>query len=75
MTETEVGETQQLIVVSMVHIFATFGNLLLSGFFVKLIPSTILSETISYLFIGFQATFTYNVLLLVESSLGRLLAK
>lgn len=73
--ERKSGDTQQLVVVSMIHIFATFGNLLLSGLLVKTIPTGILTEPIGYLFIGFQATFTYNVLLLVESSLGRLLTR
>lgn len=69
----DLDESQQLLVASTIHIVATGGNLLLSYLLVVAIRSyTPLPEMVGFLLVGFQATVTYNLLLLEEVFLVRL---
>ncbi|MFC6963175.1 hypothetical protein [Halocatena marina] len=59
----------RLIAMSMIHIFASFGNLLVSHIVVVAAVALTIPTLPTFLLIGFQATFTYNILLLVEEGL------
>ncbi len=62
---------EQLIVASMVHVVATFGNLLLGyGILAALNPG--FPSNWGFLLIGFWGTLCYNLLLLLESGFARL---
>lgn len=69
--ETRADSDQQVIVTSIVHVFATFGNLLISYGIVFYVFLDDLPSAILFLAVGFQATFLYNVLLLVEEGTAR----
>lgn len=71
--ETETTSSQQVMVSSIVHVLATFGNLIVSYLLVYVGATVGLPAAISFLTVGFQATILYNVLLLVEEGTARLL--
>lgn len=71
--ETETTGDQQVIVTSIVHIFATFGNLVISYLIVRYSVIARLPVAVLFLAVGFQATFLYNVFLLVEEATARAL--
>ncbi|MFH5800287.1 hypothetical protein [Haladaptatus sp. CMAA 1911] len=61
---------EQLIVASMVHVVATFGNLILGyGILAALNPG--FPANWGFLLIGFWGTLSYNLLLLLESGFAR----
>ncbi|WP_435155954.1 hypothetical protein [Haladaptatus sp. DFWS20] len=60
----------RLIVASMVHVAATFGNLLLS-YVILTVLNPGFPAIWAFLVIGFEGTFTYNVLLLLEDGFAR----
>lgn len=62
---------EQLIVASMVHVVATFGNLLLAyGILAALNPG--FPSDWGFFILGFWGTLCYNLLLLLESGFARL---
>lgn len=69
--EMRAGSDQQVIVTSMVHVFATFGNLLISYIIIHYTLLSGLPSAVLFLAIGFQATFLYNVFLLLEEGTAR----
>lgn len=71
--ETETSGDQQVIVTSIVHVFATFGNLVISYLIVRYMLISWLPVAVLFLAVGFQATFLYNVFLLVEEATARAL--
>lgn len=71
--ETETAGDQQVIVTSIVHVFATFGNLVISYLVVRYMLISWLPVAVLFLAVGFQATFLYNVFLLVEEATARAL--
>jgi hypothetical protein len=65
--------SQQLLVASTIHVIATGGNLVVAYLLVLALRSyTALPEMAGFLLVGFQATVTYNLLLLGEVLLVRL---
>jgi hypothetical protein len=63
---------EKLIVASMVHVVATFGNLLLGyGILTVLTPG--FPANWGFLLLGFWGTLSYNLLLLLESGFARLI--
>lgn len=71
-TDIETDSTQQLLVVSMVHVIATFGNLLVSYLLIRVCILVDVPAGVGFLALGFQTTFTYNLLLLVQDALARI---
>lgn len=73
LTETETAGDQRVIVTSIVHIVATFGNLVISYLLAYYLVVSWLPVAALFLAVGFQATFLYNVFLLVEEATARAL--
>ncbi|WP_227353023.1 hypothetical protein [Haladaptatus salinisoli] len=70
--DLDTGYDGNLIVVSMVHVAATFGNLLLSyAILVALNPG--FPSNWAFLVVGFEGTLTYNLMLLLEDGFARLI--
>lgn len=67
--DIEPERSHQLIAMSMIHILASFGNLLVSYFIVIIARAFVFPVVVIFLITGFQATFTYNIFLLVEERL------
>ncbi|MFB6203189.1 MAG: hypothetical protein ABEK01_01720 [Candidatus Nanohaloarchaea archaeon] len=59
---------RQIVVGSTIHLFASFGNVLISQAMIFLL-APILPAVAVFLTVGFNATVTYNIMLLVEDSL------
>ena len=59
-----------LVVTSMVHVASTLGNLVLTYLLVRFVVSAATPRWIAFPLVGFQATFFYNVLLLLEDYLS-----
>lgn len=57
------------VVASMIHIFASLGNVFLSYLFISWLEP-VLSPVVLFFVIGFHATVTYNIMLLVEEFIG-----
>ncbi len=57
------------IVASMIHILASFGNVVVSYALIALLSSSIAS-TYVFLLVGLHASFSYNILLLLEEYLS-----
>lgn len=56
----------KVLVAASIHIFAAFGNVLLSYSLVEVMHG-IIRPTMLFFIIGFSASFSYNILLLVET--------
>lgn len=70
-TEPEAEDNQRLVVASMVHIVSTLGNLFVAYLLVEFGITYEIPEWSGFLLVGFQATFTYNALLLLEDVLSK----
>jgi len=57
------------IVASMIHILASFGNVLISYAFIRVLETTIAPWAV-FLVVGVHASFSYNMLLLLEEYLS-----
>lgn len=73
-TEHEAGQSRKLIIASTIHLIATFGSLGLAYLITRTAIISTLSATTSFLFIGFQLTLTYNLFVLTERAVGRVVA-
>jgi len=72
LTTEEVEREASLTVVSLVHVVATFGNLLVTHLLIVLLDSRVPASA-TFLLVGLQATVGYNLLLLLEQALSRTL--
>lgn len=72
--ERETAQSRQLIIASTIHIVATFGSLGLAYLITRVVTITMIPPNGSFLFIGFQLTFTYNLFILVERVIARVAA-
>ena len=69
-SDPDSNHDEQLIVASMVHVVATFGNLLLGyGILAALNPG--FPSDWGFFILGFWGTLCYNLLLLLESGFAR----
>lgn len=73
-TEQETGQSRQLIIASTIHIIATFGSLGIAYLIIRLVITSAVPAWISFLFIGFQLTLTYNLFVLTERAVARIIA-
>lgn len=73
-SEVAPEDSQQLVVTSMVHVLATAGNLVLSYLVVGAVAGAPVPSSAGFLLVSFQATFVYNVLLLIEDVAARVTA-
>jgi hypothetical protein len=55
-----------LVVTSMIHFVSTLGNLVLAYVLIRFVVSYSTPGWLAFPLVGFQATFTYNILLLLE---------
>ena len=72
--DVESSADQQLAVVGMIHVVATLGNLVLSFLFIRYLGANLVTVAV-FALIGFQATVAYNLLLLLESAVSRVVLK
>lgn len=75
LSETDIADEKDLIIISAIHGGATFGNLVISYGFAEFAVRDPIPVVWAFFIVGFQATFTYNVLLLAESSATRMLVQ
>ncbi|PSP55541.1 hypothetical protein BRC82_05005 [Halobacteriales archaeon QS_1_67_19] len=61
-------DRRQVLVVSMIHVLATTGNLLVSFVLIEAVGALGFPPWPGFLAVGFQATVTYNLLLSFEQS-------
>ncbi|MFC4552828.1 MULTISPECIES: hypothetical protein [Halorussus] len=66
---------QHLIVASMVHVSSTLGNLLVAFLLIRAAAGAGVTAFVAFGVVGFQATITYNVLLLFEHAISRIILK
>lgn len=66
--------TVNVVVASMVHVFATLGNLVVSYLLLTFVETTA-PGTLAFALIGMQATVGYNLLLLFEESIAKWIAE
>ncbi|WP_202932591.1 hypothetical protein [Halorussus salinus] len=59
-----------LVVTSMVHVVSTLGNLVVAYLLVRFVVAHSTPGWLAFPLVGFQATFLYNVLLLLEDFLS-----
>lgn len=73
-TEHEAGQSRQLVIASTIHLIATFGSLGLAYFLTRTAITSAIPAWVSFSFIGFQLTLTYNLFVLSERAVGRVVA-
>jgi branched-subunit amino acid ABC-type transport system permease component len=64
--EPDPEDDTPLVVTSMVHVVSTLGNLLLAYLIIRFIVTNSTPGWLAFPLVGFQATVTYNLLLLLE---------
>lgn len=67
--EVKYDVSKDFIVSSTIHILASFGTVLINYIFITQLGDAVQKE-ISFIIVGFNATFLYNLLLLVEEYLS-----
>lgn len=72
--ERKTAQSRQLIIASTIHIVATFGSLGLAYLITRVVTIPMIPPDGIFLFIGFQLTFTYNLFILVERTVARVIA-
>lgn len=68
-TQVESRSHDAFIVASMIHVLASLGNVFLSYLFIGWLEPVMPAVAVFFL-IGFHATVTYNIMLLVEKFIG-----
>ncbi|WP_198662059.1 hypothetical protein [Halorussus litoreus] len=73
--KAERSDDTYLVVTSMVHVVATLGSLAVSYLLVRSVIAFSTPNWLAFPVVGFHATFTYNVLLLLEDFLSEQLVE
>ena len=68
--DTGAGADQKLVIASMVHVLATVGNLALTYVLIIAMKSAGFPAAAVFAVVGFEGTFTYNAMLLLEDRLA-----
>lgn len=66
-------QDRQVVVVSIIHVLATMGNLVVSFLVIQFVTFLHVPNQIGFAVVGFQATAGYNILLLLETYVSRIL--
>ena len=73
-TETEAEDQQELTTASMIHFVATGGAFCVNYAIIAVAPAVGVNEIAVFALVGFQSTITYNLFLLLEERLVRVIA-
>lgn len=68
--QVEYAKNEDFVVASTIHIFGSLGTVLVNYAIITQAPASIQKEVI-FLLVGFNATFLYNIMLLVEEIISK----